>query len=383
MLNLSRTVPAFAVLAAALAAGTATAGPSAVGAASVSCGTSATIGYVGPTTGPVASIGAELRQWPLFYVSKWNASHKLQIKVVEGDDQFDPSNASTIAQQFASNSDILAVIGPGSSTEVFAAAPLFKRAGLAYLAPTATNSTLTNGKQGRFFRIAPPDSVQAQTTVDYMTKALKAKKVAIFDDQGAYSKPLADAVDKGLKAKGVSVYRSSVQPSATDYSSAITAIPDGTQLVYTPFSNPATMQLFGSQLAEQGKKLTMFAGDSGYSNDFHIDGAYFSTFAPDIRDIPSDKALIDEYYKKYGSKAPLTTYGPPSYVGTQVVLAAIAKACADGSATRGEVYRELRKAQLSTSILGHPIKFTRNGEVVGARFVIFRIKDGKPHVVQK
>ena len=64
MLNLSRTVPAFAVLAAALAAGTATAGPSAVGAASVSCGTSATIGYVGPTTGPVASIGEELRQWP-------------------------------------------------------------------------------------------------------------------------------------------------------------------------------------------------------------------------------------------------------------------------------------------------------------------------------
>ena len=59
---------------------------------------------------------------------------------------------------------------------------------------------------------------------------------------------------------------------------------------------------------------------------------------------------------------------------------------ADGyfcSATRGEVYRELRKAELSTSILGHPIKFTRNGEVVGARFVIFRIENGKPHVVQK
>ena len=133
MLNLRLTVPAVAVLAAALAAATATAGPSAVGAASVSCGTSATIGYIGPTTGPVASIGAELREWPLFYVSQWNATHKLQIKVVEGDDQFDPSQASTIAQQFASNSDILAVIGPGSSTEVFAAAPLFKRAGLAYL----------------------------------------------------------------------------------------------------------------------------------------------------------------------------------------------------------------------------------------------------------
>jgi branched-chain amino acid transport system substrate-binding protein len=338
---------------------------------------------MGPTTGPVASIGAELRQWPLYYISQWNATHKLQIKVVEGDDQFDPAQASTIAQQFASNADLLTVIGPGSSTEVFAAAPLFKRAGLAYLAPTATNSTLTDGKNGHFFRIAPPDSVQAETTADYMTKVLKAKSIAIFDDQGAYSKPLADAVEKLLKAKGVSIYRSSVKPTATDYSAAITTIPDSAQLVYTPFSNPATMQLFGSQLGEQGKKITMFAGDSGYSSDFHIEGAYFSTFAPDIRDIPADKAIINAFYKKYGSKAPLTTYGPPSYVGAQMVVAAVSKACADGQATRAEVYADLLKARLGSSILGHPIQFTPHGEVVGARFVIFRIQNGKPHVIQK
>jgi branched-chain amino acid transport system substrate-binding protein len=383
MLYLRRTVVAVMVVASALGASSATGSRSVHTASQVSCGTAATIGYMGPTTGPVASIGAELRLWPLYYISLWNATHKLQIKVVEGDDQFDPAQASTIAQQFASNDDLLTVIGPGSSTEVFAAAPLFKRAGLAYLAPTATNSTLTDGKNGHFFRIAPPDSVQAQTTADYMTRVLKAKSIAIFDDQGAYSKPLADAVEKLLKAKGVSVYRSSVKPTATDYSAAITTIPDSAQLVYTPFSNPATMQLFGSQLGEQGKKVTMFAGDSGYSSDFHIEGAYFSTFAPDIRDIPADKKLINAFYKKYGSKAPLTTYGPPSYVGAQMVVAAVAKACADGQATRAEVYSDLRQARLRSSILGHPIQFTPHGEVVGSRFVIFRIKDGKPHVIQK
>src|ERR1700759_1139937 len=101
----------------------------AAAAAGTSCSTSATIGYMGPTTGAVASIGEELRDWPLFYISQWNATHKLQIKVVEGDDQFDPSQASTIAQQFGSNADMLGVLGPGSSTEVEAAAPLFKRSG--------------------------------------------------------------------------------------------------------------------------------------------------------------------------------------------------------------------------------------------------------------
>jgi branched-chain amino acid transport system substrate-binding protein len=338
---------------------------------------------MGPTTGPVASIGAELRVWPLFYVAQWNAKHKLKIKVVEGDDQFDPAQASTIAQQFASNSKILAVIGPGSSPEVLAAAPLFKKGGLAYMAPTATRSTLTDGSNGHFFRIAPPDSVQAQTTARYIAKVLKAKKVAIFDDQSAYSQPLADAVEKNLKAAGVSVFRSSASPNASDYSATINTIPSGTDIVYTPFTNPAKMQLFGQQMAEQGKRIGMFAGDSGYSNDFHIEKAYFSTFAPDIRDIPADKGLIKAFFKKYGSKAPLTTYGPPSYVATQMLLQAVAKACKNGSASRAEVYKTLLKTKLKASILGHPIAFKSNGEVKGAQFVVFQIINGKPHVVQK
>jgi branched-chain amino acid transport system substrate-binding protein len=377
-------VVAVAGVAAATVVQSVSAASSSASAAGVSCGTSATIGYMGPTTGPVASIGAELRDWSLFYISQWNATHKLQIDVVEGDDQFDPSQASTIAQQFSSNANILGVLGPGSSPEVEAAAPLFKRAGIPYIAATATNSSLTDGAYGHFFRIAPPDSVQALTSVQYMTQVLKAKKVAIFDDQSAYSKPLADAVEKLLKAKGVSVFRSSVSPTATDYSSTITTIPSGTQLVYIPFTNPANMQLFGEQMVTQGENIPIFAGDSGYSTEFHIAGAYFSTFAPDIRNFPSDKGVIDAFFKKYGSNAPLTTYGPPAYVAAQMLVAAVAKACSDGTATRAEVYGDLLKTQLSSSILGHAIRFTSKGEDDLARFVIFQIqKNGVPHVIQK
>jgi branched-chain amino acid transport system substrate-binding protein len=370
----------------ALGAATANAGntvTTGVAGGSVPCSTSATIGYMGPTTGAVASIGEELRDWPLFYISQWNATHKLQIHVVEGDDQFDPSQASTIAQQFASNPAILGVLGPGSSPEVEAAAPLFKRGGMSYIAATATNATLTNGTFGHFFRIAPPDSEQAKTTANYITKVLKAKSVAIFDDQSAYSKPLADTVEGLLKQAGVSVFRSSVSPTATDYSATITTIPSGTQLVYVPFTNPANMQLFGQQMVDQGKNIPMFAGDSGYSSKFSIAGARFSTFAPDIRDLPADKATIDAYFKKEGSNAPLTTYGPPSYVAAQMMVEAISKACAKGTATRADVNTALHQVSLGTSLLGHPIKFTANGEDAGAHFVIFQIgKDGKPVVIQ-
>ena len=261
-----------------------------LGAASVSCGSTATIGYIGPTTGPVASIGEELRDWPLFYVSQWNATHKLQIKVVEGDDQFDPSQASTIAQQFASNADMLGVLGPGSSTEV--SRP--RRSSSGRHAVHRRDGDQLDPDQRHARPLLPHRAARLAAGPDdrdYMTKALKAKKVAIFDDQGAYSKPLADAVQALLKKRAFRVYRSSVSPKATDYSSAITTIPSGTRLVYTPFTNPANMQLFGRPDGRAGQEHDRcFAGDSGYSADFHFVGAYFSTFAPDIRDIPADKA---------------------------------------------------------------------------------------------
>ena len=144
------------------------------------------------------------------------------------------------------------------------------------------------------------------------------------------------------------------------------------------------MQLFGEQMVTQGENIPIFAGDSGYSTEFHIAGAYFSTFAPHIRNFPSDKGVIDAFFKKYGSNAPLTTYGPPAYVAAQMLVAAVAKACSDGTATRAEVYGDLLKTQLSSSILGHAIRFTSKGEDDLARFVIFQIqKNGVPHVIQK
>ena len=67
-----------------------------------------------------------------------------------------------------------------------------------------------------------------------------------------------------------------------------------------------------------------------------------------------------------------------------MLIAAVAMACKDGTATRAEVQADLQKVSLPTSLLGHPIKFTKNGESADAHFVIFQIgKDGKPTVVQK
>ena len=74
-----RKLLGFALAAGALAVGAAFVGtakaPSAT-AAGINCASSAGVAYFGPTTGPVASIGAELRDFSLLYAQQWNDAHK-------------------------------------------------------------------------------------------------------------------------------------------------------------------------------------------------------------------------------------------------------------------------------------------------------------------
>jgi branched-chain amino acid transport system substrate-binding protein len=353
-------------------------------AAGVNCKTSATIGYMGPTTGPVASIGQELRNWSVFPFRQWNAKHKngRQYKIIEGDTQFNPAEVSTIATQFASNKDMIAVVGPGASQEVQAAAPIFTKVKMPFIAASATRTTLTDGHIPTFFRISPPDSLQALSTADFMANDLHSKNVFIVDDQSAYSVPLGDEVEKLLKAKGVAVTRSSVTQQQSDYSSTVTSIPSGTDLVYLPIQIPAKMQLIAQQMKEQGKNITIFAGDAGYSNDFTIVGSYFSAFAPDVRTFPQAKATVAAYFKMFGAKAPLTTFGPPSYVAGQVIIAAVEKACKDGTATRAEVLKYVHQTNLPTTILNHAVTFTAHGDDKLARFVTFKITAKGPITIK-
>src|SRR5712692_11292879 len=107
------------------------------GCGSTSSGTSATggskacvasIGFEGPITGPVAVLGTEQLHFAQLALSMDNTANKTKISLVQGDTQLQPAQATTVTQQFTSNSKIVAVAGPAGSQEVTAVGPLFGRA---------------------------------------------------------------------------------------------------------------------------------------------------------------------------------------------------------------------------------------------------------------
>jgi branched-chain amino acid transport system substrate-binding protein len=339
------------------------------------------IGVMAPITGDAAELGEEQRNWARFGLDRFNRENGSKLKMVEGDTQLDPGQASTVGQQFVSNDAILGVVGPAGSQEVDAVGPLFERANLGFVSQSATATELTeSGDYPTFSRVVPKDSVQGPTDARYMVDELGVKKVLIVDDQTSYSTGIADVLEEELKKEGVQTTRESVNQRQTDFSAIVSRIADDTDVVFLPWQLAANAQQLGKQMQEQGKDAVIFGSDGLFSpDDFSIEGSYVSAFAPDITSIPESRPIAEAYTEEYGE---FGTFGPPTYAATQVVATAILAACEEGDPSREAVADQIRQVRIDESILGQPIAFDENGDIRRAKFFIFKVEDGNFELVQ-
>ena len=348
------------------------------GAATTAC--VASTGMEGPLTGPVANLGQEQLHFAELAVAMDNAANKTNITIVQGDTQLTPSIATTVTQQFTSNAKIVAVVGPAGSQEVEAVGPLMARAGLAFISGSATNATLTTGKYPTFFRVVSKDSVQGPEDANFIVTNLKPKAIMIVDDQEAYSTGLVAQMTPIFTAAGIKVDHESVSQKVTDFSSLVAKVTPDTSVVVLPWQVAANAQQFGKDLAQEHKNAVIFGTDGLFSpGTFEISGSYVSSFGPDITAIPADAAIVAAAHKKYGS---FGTFGPPVFAAQHVVDEAIASVCKAGhTPTRANVLAAIRATDETTSILGQPIQFDSNGDLVNGKFFLFKINSAGSYLL--
>ena len=341
----------------------------------------ASVGMEGPLTGPVAVLGQEQLHFAQLALAADNLANKTKISIVQGDTQLNPAQATTVTQQFTSNSKIVAVVGPAGSQEVEAIGPLMARAGLAFISGSATNKTLTTGKYPTFLRTVSNDSVQGPQDAHYIISNLHPKAVMIVDDQEVYSTGLVASMIPIFQAAGIKVDHESVSQKVTDFSSLVAKVTPATTVVVLPWQIAANAQQFGRNLAQQHKKAVIFGTDGLFSpGTFTINGSYVSSFGPDITAIPADAAIAAAAKAKYGS---FGTFGPPVYAAQHVIDEAIASVCKSGQTpTRANVLAAIKKTNEATTILGQPIRFDSHGDPVNSKFFLFKINSaGKYNLI--
>jgi len=302
-------------------------------------------------------------------LKRWNSSHKLKIKLVQGDTQLTTNAAANVAvaHSFASNGKILAVTGPAGSQEVQDSNAIYKGAGLATVSGSASRVALTRAKgntaretgKGFFYRTVPNDGQQGDAVATFIHKTLKKTRIYVIDDEEAYSQGLADQVQADLQKVGVKSGRNHVAQNVNDFSSLIAAIPSNTQLVYIPWQQAAEANTFAQQLKANGSgsaKNAIVMGSDGIDapGQFEAKGAYVSGFPVDATN-PVYKAFTKAH------KGQPEAFGLPTYTSIWVNATAIKMACkaGHGKTTRKAVRKDLLKVKLSAkqSVLGFPVKF--------------------------
>jgi branched-chain amino acid transport system substrate-binding protein len=378
---------AFVLLAMTVVAATAQGGRKVaqVSTAGYSCSKTINLPFVTPVTGGAGFLGTEQVSWAKYAIKTLAPKMGLKVNLVVGDTPVEqgPAPAQTLAQKYVGDPSVLVLLGPSTSGAVAASTKTYFAAKLAHISPSATRTDLTKKDAGQyegtpaFFRDVPGDYIQGPSDANFMIKNLKVKKVVIMDFQEPYSLGLASAVDKTLKAAGVSTTRLSAPNTTTDYSAYVTKVPNDADVVFFPTQKPGDAQTFAQQLLEQGKKAKVFGGDG--SNDptqFKVPGSYVSNFAPDITGIPADASLIAGWKKDNPGKA-VGSFGPPSYGAAQIALTAIKLACTQGhgTATRQAVFQSMKKVRIKNWILGGTFRWsTKSNDPLNAKFYIFQIQ---------
>lgn len=373
----------------------------AVAAGGPSC-KNAVIGVTGPFTGPAASAGIDQRNWARLFIDYWNSGKaipgtpagfkRVHLSSIEEDTQLNPSISATVSVQLRSNKAVLAVVGFSGSQENVAGGPILRRGGLAFVSGSATRQNLTDpsqdnggiGPTGYFRRVVPNDGSQSVTDAKWIEKSVsKGGTVMTVDQAEAYSVPLVTAISSDLKAAGRNVDRESQPATQTDFTSlAQKAVAEHAQFVLLASQVASNAQLFAQQLHADGYTGKFMGTDGTFdSTKFTFQGAYITYFGPDVHYIKSDAKIVADFKGRYGDT---NSFGAPTWVAAQVIAMGISNACAadHGHVTRAAVRNAIGKVSLSTSLLGRPIAFTKDGDVVGASFPVYEIENGKYVQVQ-
>jgi branched-chain amino acid transport system substrate-binding protein len=335
--------------------------PTASDTAMITCGRTRTLGVAAPITGAAASIGTQQLRWARYWVTRYNATHRrTKFRVVQGDTQLpDTAQAIQVAERFASNSQMLGMVGPAGSQEVQVSTAPLRRGGIVNVSGSATRTSLTTDstRRGYFFRVVPNDDQQGPRVANYIRGTLRHTRVAVVDAQNSYSTGLSDTVQNVLRSRGVTVQRESVnEADTTDFSSLVARIPANTQSVYIPWQLAPKAQLFGQQLRAAGKRAVLFGSDGLFDPDsFRIPGSYVSFFPINLT------SPVIRAYRRGPGRGKSELFGLPSYAAADVVGKAIDKACANGTATRREVRTWVNKTNIpkAQSLLGFRIKFVQ------------------------
>lgn len=337
------------------------------------------IAHAGPMTGDSAQFGdmkGKAIQLAIDETNEKGGINGKEVAQLTGDDTGNPKEAPSVAQRFAQDDSVLAVIGHWNSSCTLAARGIYDASGIPLLADSV-NKALTDRTTPTAYRISLTDTVQAQELAEYAYNKMGKRKAAIMYTANDFGTGLMNDFAKAFEELGGEIVASETyfEGQSKDFSPQLTKI-KGT--------NPDLMFIAGyyvetALIAQQSKEMGLdvqMLGTEGISSEELIklggdavEGIVFAGFFhPDI-EYPGTKEFVDNFRAKY-NKEP-DTYAALAYDSAKLIFAAIEK----NGESREAILKYLDEVEDFPGVAG-PISFNENHDVV-RNIVVLTVKDGK------
>jgi branched-chain amino acid transport system substrate-binding protein len=278
--------------------------------------------------------GLDIAQAAQLAVDQFNAEGGLlgyQIELVIEDDQCTGEGATAVANLFASDPDLYAVVGHVCSGASIPASDVYADARIPMVSPSSTAGAFTARGLDVANRVAFNDNIQGVVAARYIYDVLKSRQIAVLHDNSSYGEGLASTVAETFESLGGDILSFEIiDPEDQDYRPVLTVIAEqNPDLIYLGgYQNQAALLV--AQMVEVGMDDVIFFSDDGvYTQDFldlageFSEGVYVS-FGAQIGDATLNADFDLAYEESFGVRPDeLGPYHAQAYDAANMILSAL------------------------------------------------------------
>ena len=356
------------------------------------------VAVAGPFTGANAAFGTMIKRGAQLKAKEINEAggiNGMKFSLEFEDDTGKEKEAIHVATKISTNPRILAVVGHFNSACSLRGKTIYGRKGIVALSPGSTNVNVCQGSDW-MFRNLYRDDFQAAFIAKYIKNVLTdLESVAVFYDNDAYGKGLADAFIAEAETIGLNIVATEAYDrDNTDFKAQLTSIKAKNPDIIFISGLYSQAGLIAKQAREAGISSGFFGADGVDSPDFleiagnSAEGTYLTT--PFTFGAGGERALqVAEAFKaEYEGTSP-DTWAALSYDAVGMIAEAIEKTYSK-DASLADNRKAIRDylASLDTPEEGYEgitglTYFDKNGDTLNKPAYVKIVKDGQFTTAEK
>lgn len=295
------------------------------------------LGFAAPLSGSSAQDGESMKNGATLaaeLINKAGGINGAQIEFVYEDDKSDPKEAAAIANKFASDKDILAVVGHFNSSCTLAGAPIYNKATLVEISGGSSSPAVSDA--GPYtFRTITTDAFQGQYLVDWAINDEGFKKIAVVYENTDYGQGILQVVEaEAPKLGGEMVAKEAyVMGQTTDFSSIVTKVKAAKPDVIIIGGLYNETALFAKQAQRSALSAPIMGVDGIYSDALielggdAVEGVMLTGFFFPSSTAKESQDFIAAYKAAYNEEP--GTYAAYTFDAASIVIEALKKGAAD------------------------------------------------------